>query len=162
MTEIVDRSSIGYPSHFLFSSEFLSRCQHKFSIFNFLSSRLDLSSYRNLLLLNDKFSRVSTVFSSAESERYFKFPLATTSFNQSHVTSILTIPMIEGETATFEEKKETYQDGFVILQNFQFTARLTFAQYEDCVTDFKRTETFCLVRPCLVRSDMSSTTFDPS
>ena len=88
--------------------------------------------------------------------------MATSSFNQSHVTSILTIPMIEGEAGTFEENEGTYQDGFMILQNFQFTARLTFAQYEDCVTDFKRTETFCLVRPCLVRSDMSSTTSDPS
>ena len=106
---------------------------------------------RNLLLLNDKFSSVSTVFSSSESERYLEFPLATPSYNQTHLTSIMTIPMVDGEESTFLEQDEKYLDGFVVLQNFQFTAMLTFGQYEDCITDFRHTETFCLVRPCLIR-----------
>ena len=106
---------------------------------------------RNLLLLNDKFSSVSTVFSSSESERYLEFPLATSSYNQTHLTSILTIPMVDGEESTFLEQDEKYLDGFVVLQNFQFTAMLTFGQYEDCITDFRHTEIFCFVRPCLIR-----------
>jgi len=135
LTEIVDRSSIGYPSHFLFSSEFLSR---------------------NLLMLNDKFSSVSTVFSSSESEKYFKLPLATSSYNQSHLTSILTIPMIDGDGSIFEEKDQRYHDGFVVLQNFQFTVKLTFDQYEECILDYKKTETVCFIRPCLIRNGVDA------
>ena len=105
---------------------------------------------RNLLLLNDKFSSLSTVYSSEETEKYFKLPLAVSSYNQSHLTSILSIPMIEGD-GTFQEKEERYEGGFVVLNNFQFTVQLTFAQYEGCISDYKNTETFCFIRPCLVR-----------
>ena len=105
---------------------------------------------RNLLLLNDKFSSLSTVYSSEESEKYFKLPLAVSSYNQSHLTSILSIPMIEGD-GTFDEKEERYEGGFVVLNNFQFTVQLTFAQYENCISDYRHSETFCFIRPCLVR-----------
>ena len=101
-------------------------------------------------MLNDKFSSLSTVFSSEESEKYFKLPLAVSSANQTHFTSILSIPMVEAE-GTFQEKEERYEGGFVVLNNFQFTVQLTFAQYEGCVSDFRNTETFCFIRPCLVR-----------
>ena len=105
---------------------------------------------RNLLLLNDNFSSLSTVYSSEETEKYFKLPLAVSSYNQSHLTSILSIPMIEGDS-TFDEKEERYEGGFVVLNNFQFTVQLTFAQYEGCISDYRNTETFCFIRPCLVR-----------
>ena len=108
------------------------------------------SLVRNLLLLNDKFSSLSTVYSSEESEKYFKLPLAVSSYNQSHLTSLLIIPMIEAD-ATFQEKEERYEGGFVVLNNFQFRVQLTFDQYEHCISDYRNTQTFCFIRPCLVR-----------
>ena len=101
-------------------------------------------------MLNDKFSSLSTVFSSEETGKYFSLPLAVSSYNQSHFTSILSIPMVEAD-GTFQEKEERFEDGFVVFNNFQFTVQLTFAQYEGCISDFRNTETFCFIRPCLVR-----------
>ena len=58
--------------------------------------------------------------------------------------------MIEADS-TFKEKEERYEGGFVVLNNFQFTVQLTFTQSESCISDNRNKETFCFIRPCLVR-----------
>jgi len=130
LLEIVDRSNIGYPSHYLFTRDFLTS---------------------NLLVLNDKFPDLSPMYNSESIDKYFKLPLAVTSVKEGKISSILRIPMVS-QDAIFPESTEKYQNGFVILSNLEYFIYLTFSQYENCISDSRGQETVCYLRPCLIRS----------
>jgi len=132
LLEIADRSVLGYPSHFLFTSEFLAS---------------------HLLMLNDEFSQLSTLYNSRESDLYFRLPLSLTSFNKTHIKSLLKIPLVQPDSSF---SSENYMNGFVILSNLQYHVQLTMEQYDMCLSDVQKKDSVCLLRPCLIRKDSKS------
>ena len=75
LVEILDRSSIGYPSHYLFTKQFLTR-------YFFFCDQVSKVIFSNLLVLNDKFSDLSPLYNSQFIKNYFKLPLAVTSVKE--------------------------------------------------------------------------------
>ena len=109
---------------------------------------------RNLLDLNDKYPEISTLYTSKDVQRYFKLPLTLSSYNSSHILSIMRVPMIHPDS-TFNQDSEKFFDGFVVLSNLYYNMYLTFPQYANCIDDSKHYETVCFLRPCLVRYSVS-------
>ena len=108
--------------------------------------------FSNLRSINDKYSSLSSLFSSSDYQKFFKLPLAVSSYNQTHVESVMRVPMIHPD-ATFNNNNEKYIDGFVVLTNLFYKTYLTFSQYDNCIEDFQRLQTICFMRPCLVRAE---------
>ena len=104
----------------------------------------------NLLKLNDKYPELSTLYTSKDVQQFFKLPLALSSFNTSHVSSLMRIPMAHADS-TFNHNSEKYFDGFVVLSNLYYKIFLTFPQFDNCIGDSRHIESVCFLRPCLVR-----------
>jgi len=132
ISEALDHSDQGYASRFLFSPKYLRKY---------------------LLMLNDLHQNMSPLYTSNDATRYYKLPLALSTFNKSHLHSIIKIPLVDSDSV-FDEDEENYHDGFVILRNFQYQVFLTFPQFSSCVGSPSSDDTVCFYRPCLVKNNL--------
>ena len=87
ISEVLDHLDQGFASWFLFSSQYMRR---------------------NLLMLNDMQPHMTPLYGSNIPGKYFKLPLALSTFNKTHFHSIRKIPLVDSDS-TFEENKENYQ-----------------------------------------------------
>ena len=128
LEEVLDRGDLGLASRYLFHPTHLSH---------------------QLLLLNDRHPGLSPLYTARDASNYLRLPLALTSFNSTHLLSILTIPMVDPDSV-FHEEEQDFHDGFVVLRNFKYSIFLTLGQYEECTHDARTRTSLCSLRPCLV------------
>jgi hypothetical protein len=108
---------------------------------------------RKLLSLSETHQARRPVFNSRQVTKYYKLQIAITSFNATHVSQIIRIPLIRPESSFRLEQK--CDSGHICMKNFFGTAIIPLPIFLTCLGATNPIiNTVCNVRPCVTAGNV--------